>query len=68
MVKVSRKGRMNWADDRILIYSALFLICALMNAIGGGVVGFVAFLPAALMIELVARNKRAAGPGHQGKA
>ena len=47
----SGKNGLSRADDRVLIYSALFLVCALMSAIGMGTLGAMAFLPAAVIIE-----------------
>ncbi len=43
------------ADDHVLIYAALFLVCALMSALGGGLLGVACFVPVAVVIELVLR-------------
>ena len=34
----AKKFRPRWADDRLLIYAALFLVCALLSTLGGELV------------------------------
>ena len=38
-------------DDRTLVHAGLFLICALLSAMGMGVAAFLCFLPAAALVE-----------------
>ncbi|MEH6568580.1 MAG: hypothetical protein V7709_05865 [Halioglobus sp.] len=47
---------LGWANDRVLIYSALFLACAFINALGAETIAVLAFLPAAVAVELRAAN------------
>ncbi|MFK8051250.1 MAG: hypothetical protein AB8B81_22695 [Halioglobus sp.] len=56
MFKLSKRARVPRADGRIVTYSALFLACALMSAVGGGAWGALAFMPAAVAVELASRN------------
>ncbi len=44
------------ADNRIVAYSALFMVCALMSAVGGGAWGALAFMPAAFAVEIASRS------------
>lgn len=50
-----RRSVMGKADDRVLIYSALFLVCALLSAAGAGVLGLLSLLPAIAVVELIAQ-------------
>ncbi len=43
---------MAYADDRILVLATLFLVCALLSAMGLGTVAFWAFLPTAVALEI----------------
>jgi len=52
MVLKDRRVRLLPADDHMLIYAALFLVCALMSAMGGGWLGVACFVPVAFIIEL----------------
>jgi hypothetical protein len=66
---ISRKSMVSRADDRVLTYSALFLVCAAISALGAGALAVMAFLPAVLMVELAthfAKNHvlRSGGRGH----
>ena len=67
MLTTSGKNGLSRADDRVLIYSALFLVCAAMSAFGMGTVGAMAFLPSAVIIEFAMRCARDAGgdTGHR---
>ena len=56
MREILGKGGLGWANDRVLIYSALFLACAFINALGAGTMAVLAFLPAAVAVELSATN------------
>lgn len=49
-------GGLGWANNRVLIYSALFFACALINALGAETIAVLAFLPAAMAVELTAAN------------
>ncbi len=40
-------------DAHIVIYAGLFLVCALISALGGGWLGMLCFVPAAIVLELV---------------
>jgi len=51
------------ADDHVLVYAALFMVCALMSALGGGWLGIGAFVPAAIVIELALGWQRLFGEG-----
>jgi hypothetical protein len=55
MITVNRKRGRIRADNRVLMYSVLFLLCALMSVLGAGALGALVFLPAAFIAELVAR-------------
>jgi hypothetical protein len=48
-----RKQVLARADDRMIVHAGLFLICAMLSAIGVGAVAFWCFLPAAGLIELL---------------
>ena len=66
---ISRKSVVSRADDRVLTYSALFLVCAAISAMGAGTLAVMAFLPAVLIVELaahLAKNHalRVGGRGH----
>ena len=61
MLTISGKNGLSRADDRVFIYSALFLLCPILSAIGLGTVGAMAFLPAAVIIEFALRRERDAG-------
>lgn len=52
MREILGKGGLGWANDRVLIYSALFLVCAFINALGAETMAVLAFLPAAVAVEL----------------
>lgn len=54
MREILGKGGLGWANNRVLIYSALFLACALINALGAEIMAVLAFLPAAVAVELTA--------------
>ena len=56
MILGSRRSVLSRGDDRVLIYSALFLICAFISALGAGAVGAVSFLAAAVAIEFAAHH------------
>jgi len=53
MLNTLKRARRPQADGRIVKYSALFMVCALMSAVGGGVWGALAFMPAAIAVEIV---------------
>ena len=56
MHEILGKGGLGWANNRVLIYSALFFACALINALGAETIAVLAFLPAAMAVELTAGN------------
>ncbi|MFT4822511.1 MAG: hypothetical protein ACJASY_001361 [Halioglobus sp.] len=56
MLSSSRRLRVTRTDGRIVTYSALFMVCALMSAVGGGAWGALAFMPAAVAMEIASRN------------
>ena len=58
MIVASRRSVWRRADHRVLIYTALFFICALMSALGAGDAGVLAFLPAAAVIEITTGFRR----------
>lgn len=53
MVLKDRRVRLYRADDLMLIYAALFLVCAVISALGGGWLGVACFVPVAVIIELM---------------
>ena len=60
---------MAYCDDRILVLATLFLVCALLSAVGLGTVAFWAFLPTAVALEILcqvsenrSRNQRRMQP------
>jgi hypothetical protein len=55
MLTTHTKSGLGRSDDRVLMYSALFLVCAMISALGAGALGALAFLPAAVIIEAVSR-------------
>jgi hypothetical protein len=57
MFTKSRKSMLSWADSRVLIYSTLFLLCALISALGASSFGVAVFLPCAVAIEFVLRTR-----------
>lgn len=63
MIVATRNSVWRRADSRVLVYSALFFICALLSALGAGDVGVLAFLPAAAVIEITSRFRRDATHG-----
>ena len=46
MFKLRKNARWQ-GDDQVLVYAGLFLICALVRALGGGALGLLSFIPAA---------------------
>ncbi|MEP1472548.1 MAG: hypothetical protein ABJK25_16375 [Halieaceae bacterium] len=54
------------ADDHVLIYAALFMVCALMSALGGGWLGIASFVPAAIVIEIALGWRRQFGARESG--
>ena len=42
-------------DDQVLVYAGLFLVCALVSALGGGALGILSFIPAVAAAEVIAR-------------
>jgi len=53
----SRKSLLSLVDNRVLVYSTLFLVCALISALTPGNIGLAVFLPCAFMIEYVIRTR-----------
>ena len=54
MFKLRKNARWQ-GDDQVLVYAGLFLICALVSALGGGALGLLSFIPAVVTAELLAR-------------
>ena len=47
------------SDDRTVIYAGLFLVCAMLSALGAGTLALLCFLPVAVLFEgLVALSPR----------
>ena len=55
MLTVTRKNGFSITGDRVLVYAALFLVCSLISFFGAGTLAALAFLPAALVVELISR-------------
>ncbi len=62
MATKMRRNVMGYLDDRALIYAALFLICALLSALGAGILALASLLPAAAVVELLSRWGRRQHP------
>ncbi|MEH6609202.1 MAG: hypothetical protein V7696_07505 [Halioglobus sp.] len=45
----------DFGDDHTVVYAGLFLVCALISALGGGWLGVLCFVPAAIALELIQR-------------
>ena len=65
MLIANRKSGLNLTGDRVLIYAALFLLCALISSFGAGTLAALSFLPAALAIELISRYRGEKLPGRE---
>ena len=50
-----RRSVFGRGDEHVLIYAALFLVCALLSALGASLVGVLAFLPAVIAVEALMR-------------
>jgi len=50
-----RKNTRWQGDDQVLVYAGLFLVCALVSALGGGALGLLSFIPAVIAAEVMAR-------------
>ena len=50
-----RKNARWQGDDQVLVYAGLFLVCALVSALGGGALGLLSFIPAVVAAEILAR-------------
>lgn len=48
-----RKPVLARSDDRMIVHVGLFLICAMLSALGVGALAFLCFLPAAGLVELL---------------
>ena len=46
---------LDFGDDHTVVYAGLFLVCALISALGGGWLGVLCFVPAAIALELMQR-------------
>ena len=62
MFTLNRNLGFTIAGDRVLVYAALFLVCSLISFFGAGNLAALAFLPAALAIEVIGRMR--AGESH----
>lgn len=56
MTAHSRKKGLGHPDRRVVIYAALFMVCALLSAAGLGEHALLAFLPAAVVTETLASS------------
>ena len=54
MTHTAKKRRFERADERVVIYAALFMVCAALGAFGLGEAALMAFFPVAVGIELIA--------------
>jgi hypothetical protein len=50
-----RRSVLGRSNDQVLIYAALFLACALLSALGVGVLSVLAFIPAAIAVACLQR-------------
>ena len=66
MIMKERGVLLALADDHVLVYAALFMVCALMSALGGGWLGIASFVPAAIVIELAMGWQRLFGRRESG--
>ena len=48
-----RKQVLARSDDRMIVHAGLFLVCAMLSAVGMGALAFWCFLPAAGLVELL---------------
>ena len=48
-----RRNVLVHSDERVLVYAGLFLVCAMLAAMGMGAVAFWSFLPAAVLSEVL---------------
>lgn len=55
MIAKRREKGLDFGDDHIVVYAGLFLVCALMSALGGGWLGVLCFVPAAIALEFIQR-------------
>ena len=53
MISKQRQNVLDFGDDHIVIYAGLFLVCALISALGGGWLGVLCFVPAVIVLELL---------------
>ena len=53
MIMKQRVNVLDFGDDHIVIYAGLFLMCTLISALGGGWLGVLCFVPAAIVLELI---------------
>ena len=54
MTHTARKKLFEHPDQRVVVYAALFLVCAVLGALGLGESALMAFFPVAVGIELFA--------------
>ena len=50
-----RKQVLASSDDRMIVHAGLFLVCAMLSAVGMGALAFWCFMPAAGLVELLSR-------------
>ncbi|MFT6285361.1 MAG: O-antigen ligase [Halieaceae bacterium] len=55
MIVKRQEKVLDFGDDHIVVYAVLFLVCALISALGGGWLGVLCFVPAAIALELIQR-------------
>lgn len=63
----SRRSALATGNDQILFNALLLLICAIMSALGAGLLGVLVLLPAALIagpaLSQIGRRRQSAGNG-----
>ena len=53
MIMKQRINVLDFGDAHIVVYAGLFLVCALISALGGGWLGVLCFVPAVIVLELL---------------
>ncbi len=51
----SKRNVMSYSDDRVLNYAVVFLICALVSALGGDALALACFAFLVLVVEVLSR-------------
>ena len=53
-----RKSVMGRCDDQVFAYAGLFLLCSLVSALGGGILGMMLFVPSAAAAVVLLSGRR----------